>query len=139
MRILHTTSFLEQTFTTDAHIFSASLVSPDNTANLLFAQQVAEAQWLNGHPVFAIITPEPLPESAPLFEDVRLIYPKDWLALDAATAFLVNQAMYELIKPPAADFHNLEIATAEQLLQLAMNHTFVVVCAGRSERNNDTI
>ena len=54
MEIIHMVSILNQEFASDAHIFSPHAVGRDTAADLLFAQQVVEAQWLGEFPAFII-------------------------------------------------------------------------------------
>ena len=127
MQILHTTSFMNHDFTSDAHIFSATPIGRDTVSDLLYAQLVAEAKWLNEFPVFAFVTSgAELKHFAPLYEGVRLVYPEDWSLIDNADAFLVNKQMYNLCRMDDAPFVQLKHSTAEELLRLFETEMFVV-------------
>lgn len=133
MQILHTSSFMNHDFTSDAHIFSAIPIGRDIISDLLYAQLVAEAQWLEEFPVFAFAPDDRITHSAQLFEDVKLVYPDDWGVIDKTNAFLVNARMYELCKMADAPFINLKYSTAEGLLKLFETEMFVV--AGVDQAN----
>ena len=131
MQILHTASFIDQPFASDAHIFSHQQLTPQSTANMLYAQQVVEAKWLGDFPTFAIEDPpEPIKHSAHLFEDVHLIYPESWNIIDKANAFLLNSKMYELCQTADKPFHHLQHSSSQELLELFNQEMFIVVCAG---------
>ena len=136
MNIIHTTSFMSQRFTSDAHIFSARPVSRDIVSDLLYAQMVVEGKWLEHEhfPVFAIPAPyEPFEYSCVLFEDVRLIRQEGWDIIDTVDTFLLNSRMYELCKADEDIYANLKISTAAELRTLFDNEMFVVAAAGRIE------
>ena len=127
MQILHTTSFMNHDFTSDAHIFSATPIGRDTVSDLLYAQLVAEAKWLEEFPVFAFVTGESeLKHYAPLYEDVRLVYPEDWSLIDNVDAFLLNKQMYNLCRMDDAPFVNLKHSTSEELLKLFETEMFIV-------------
>ena len=99
MQILHTTTFMDQEFASDAHIFSVNQISKDTASDLLYAQMVVEAKWLGDFPVFAFPAPaDELKRCTPLFEDVKLVYPDDWGVIDEVNAFLINNKMYHIMQ-----------------------------------------
>lgn len=108
MQILHTSSFLEQSFASDAHIISVNRISRNQASDLLYAQFVVEAHWLSGFPCIVFQSSEPPRHFAPLFEDVKLIYADDWDLLDKSDAFLLNARMYKLCNLDKGIFLNLE-------------------------------
>ena len=134
MQILHTTSFLDQEFASNAHIFSTDQISEDTASDLLYAQMVVEAKWLGDFPVFAFSPhADEIARCAPLYEDVKLVYPDNWDVIDNVNAFLINEKMYELCKMQDAPFVNLTYSTSEELMKLFETEMFVVAAAGRRE------
>ena len=134
MQILHTTSFMNQEFASDAHIFSFNQISEDTASDLLYAQMVVEAKWLGDFPIFAFPTPaDELKRCAPLFEDVKLVYPDNWDVIDKVDAFLLNDKMYQMCKIQDAPFVNLAYSTSEELMKLFETEMFVVAAAGSTE------
>ena len=134
MQILHTTTFMDQEFASDAHIFSVNQISKDTASDLLYAQMVVEAKWLGDFPVFAFPAPaDELKRYTPLFEDVKLVYPDDWGVIDDVDAFLINDKMYQLCKVKDAPFVNLAHSTSDELMKLFETEMFVVAAAGSSE------
>ena len=134
MQILHTTTFMDQEFASDAHIFSVNQISKDTASDLLYAQMVVEAKWLGDFPVFAFPAPaDELKRCTPLFEDVKLVYPDDWGVIDDVNAFLINDKMYQMCKVKDAPFVNLAYSTSEELMKLFETEMFVVAAAGSSE------
>jgi hypothetical protein len=134
MKIVHTTTFIEQPFTSDAHIFSERPVSRDMISNLLYAQTVVEAKWLGEFPLFAVPMPaEPVEHSCRLFEDVHLICPGSWDVVDRIDTFLLNSALYELCKAEEGIYVNLKVSTAAELRALFDTHMFVMAAVGQLE------
>ena len=130
MQILHTSSFMNQEFASDAHIFSLNQISEDTASDLLYAQMVVEAKWLGDFPVFAFPTPaDKLKRYAPLYEDVKLVYPDNWDVIDKVDAFLINDKMYQMCKMQDAPFVNLAYSTSEELTKLFETEMFVVAAA----------
>lgn len=130
MQILHITSFMNQEFTSDAHIFSRNQISTDTASDLLYAQMVVEAKWLGDFPVFAFPTPDDeIKRFAPLYEDVKLVYPDNWSVVDKVDAFLINDRMYQLCKIQDAPFVKLAYSTSEELIRLFETEMFVVAAA----------
>ena len=136
MQILHTTSFINQKFTSDAHIFSIAPINGDIASDLLYAQLVVEAKWLGEFPTYVFMhSGEDTLELTPLFEDVRLVYPEGWNAIDKASAFLMNKQMYDLCKAENADFYQLAHSTADELRALFEDTMFVVATVGSRDAN----
>ena len=133
MEIIHTTSFIDQQFATDAHIFSSHPVSRDVLSDLLFGQLVVEAQWLGEYPAFIIPWRDEIQHFTTLFEDVRLIYPESWDIIDKSNAFLLNSGMYQYCKSDDDLFVHLKASTAEELRRLFETDMFVVAAAGHTE------
>ena len=134
MQILHTTSFMNQEFASDAHIFSLNQINEDTASDLLYAQMVVEAKWLGDFPVFAFPTPaDEIKRYAPLYEDVKLVYPDNWDMIDKVNAFLINDKMYQMCKMQDAPFVNLAYSTSEELMKLFETEMFVVAAAGSTE------
>ncbi|MDE0044028.1 MAG: hypothetical protein OXT74_18435 [Candidatus Poribacteria bacterium] len=133
MQIIHTTSFVNQTFASDAHIFSPYPVSRDTVNDLLFAQLVVEAKWLGDFPAFIVPWQDGIRDFTPLFEDVRLIYPESWDIIDKSKAFLLNSGMYQFCKPDDELFIHLKLPTAAEFRSLFENEMFVVAAVGHTE------
>lgn len=108
MNIIHTTSFLNQEFASDAHIFSATPIDREAVSDLLYAQMVVEVKWLGDFPMVAFGGNGEPSHCASLFEDVKLVYPEDWEAIDKMDAFLINNRMYDRCKMEKASFVNLK-------------------------------
>ena len=133
MDIIHMVSILNQEFASDAHIFSPYTVGQDAAADLLFAQQVVEAQWLGEFPAFIIPWRDTIRHFTTLFEDVRLINPESWDVVDKSDAFLLNSRMYAFCKADEELPVHLKINTSDELRTLFENEMFVVAAVGHSE------
>ena len=133
MEILNTTSFINQPYTSDAHIFSTNQVRKEDASNLLYAQLVAEAQWLDGFPTFAIPWQPSIQHFTRLYEDIKLIHPDSWEIIDKTDTFLLNSKMYELCRDPNHPFPNTINTTSDELQALFSTQLFAIVCAGTEQ------
>ena len=132
MKILHTTTFIEQPFTSDAHIFSECPVSREVVSDLLYAQTVVEAKWLGNFPAFIFPWQDDIRHWTQVCEYVRLVHPESWDVVDKSDAFLLNSKMYDLCKSEGRLPVELAISTSEELRRLFESHMFVVAAAGNT-------
>ena len=152
MGSLHILALNGHKFLSDSYILSKDPILPKTATELLYAQRVVESQWLVRVPTYVFKTSEgpvsssrvraeppdsdsPLADmdvdemSLRLYENVRLPFPEYWADIDAdIDTFLLNEAMYELLRPTESGTHpfSLKAATPEEFAVLLENQMFVV-------------
>ena len=130
--ILHHVSIMNQDFASDAFVYSVNHKSGGaymaEVDRLLKAQEIIEAKWLGAFPVFVFFPeqPEDIKNAERLYEDTMLVLPDEWLAVDDASMFLVNQRMLELCPLDRPPHFDMTYATADGLLELSEREMFVV-------------
>ena len=130
MEIVKSISILDHAFLSDSHIMSEADIDETTVSDLIYAQNIVEAQWLGEFPAFIIPFHPDIKHFTPLYEDVKLLLLDDWRFVDGATTFLLNLRMYNLCKSTDGAYPALKYSTSAGLLELFQDHMFVVATAG---------
>lgn len=116
-----------QKYATDAYVYSLELPTEEQIEVLLKGQEIVEAKWLSKCPMVLFPVAEPLDDSMLLFGPIRLLYEKNWDAIDNATMFLVNNAMRIIGAQEEPPFISMEkVASSAGLRKLFEDEMFVV-------------
>ena len=116
----------------DAYIFSQRPLEGTSAevANLQRAQLIVESQWLCEFPTFAVPVNDYVKDFVVLYDNVKLILPDSWGAINFSDSFLVNRSMYDLFKDPDGGFTELMAISNLELRELFEVKMFVVASAG---------
>ena len=135
MDLLHSTYVVGQKYAGDAYVYGLKSLLPANIESLTYAQEIIEAKWLGEFPLIVFLAEEhKLTHYAPLYDEVKLVYPDDWnLVSQDVEVFLINAQMLELCKQSNPPYVNLDmISTSDGLDELFKSHMFVVAAAQAS-------
>lgn len=79
-------------------MWSAEPLRHDEISDFLYAQLIVESQWLDEFPTLVFPFNEKVLKYKRLFEDVAIVYPESWDAIEENDRFLLNKKMFELCR-----------------------------------------
>ena len=123
---LYTSIIENDSYLSDACLFSSSYIDDSVMKALRFGQKVIEAQWMTESTACLILLLQSEVGDR-LFDNVFLIPKSEWdMVIDTSEVRLLNREMYEICKADDVPFIGLQHFSSESLTNIFSEQMFIV-------------